>query len=79
MFANLEGHRDPKQLLPISQFLAGGIGGMVSQYVDLYQFRCVSEMRITNWMQMLRLSLGYVEIVSFLNPDQRYVQSLTSV
>lgn len=33
MFANLEGHGDTKNLLPTSQFLAGGIGGMVSQYV----------------------------------------------
>ncbi|KAL2376555.1 hypothetical protein RJ035_007946 [Blastomyces gilchristii] len=30
MFANLEGHGDTKNLLPTSQFLAGGIGGMVS-------------------------------------------------
>ncbi|EEP75521.1 conserved hypothetical protein [Uncinocarpus reesii 1704] len=30
MFAGFEGHHDPKQLLPVSQFLAGGIGGMVS-------------------------------------------------
>ncbi|WEW57410.1 hypothetical protein PRK78_002877 [Emydomyces testavorans] len=30
LFAGLEGHHDTKQLLPVSQFLAGGIGGMVS-------------------------------------------------
>lgn len=30
-FARLEGHNDPKRLLPVSQFLSGGIGGMVAQ------------------------------------------------
>ncbi|KAM5442626.1 hypothetical protein MferCBS31731_002505 [Microsporum ferrugineum] len=29
-FASLEGHGDTKNLLPISQFLSGGIGGMIS-------------------------------------------------
>ncbi|BAE60454.1 unnamed protein product [Aspergillus oryzae RIB40] len=32
-FARLEGHNDPKQLAPTSQFLSGGCGGMVAQYV----------------------------------------------
>lgn len=32
-FARLEGHNDPKRLLPVSQFLSGGFGGMVAQYV----------------------------------------------
>lgn len=34
-FASLEGHGDTKNLLPISQFLSGGIGGMISQYGSL--------------------------------------------
>lgn len=32
-FARLEGHNDPKHLRPTSQFLSGGFGGMVAQYV----------------------------------------------
>nr|KMM66271.1 Sal1p [Coccidioides posadasii RMSCC 3488] len=47
MFAGLEGHHDPKQLLPVSQFLAGGIGGMVSQCfvypLDTLKFRMQCE------------------------------------
>jgi solute carrier family 25 (mitochondrial phosphate transporter), member 23/24/25/41 len=31
--ARLEGHDDPKHLHPASQFMAGGIGGVVSQCV----------------------------------------------
>ena len=31
--ARLEGHNDPKNLHPASQFMAGGIGGVVSQCV----------------------------------------------
>lgn len=31
--AQLEGHNDPKNLHPASQFLAGGVGGVVSQCV----------------------------------------------
>jgi solute carrier family 25 (mitochondrial phosphate transporter), member 23/24/25/41 len=31
--ANLEGHNDPKHLHAASQFLAGGLGGVVSQCV----------------------------------------------
>lgn len=31
--AKLEGHHDPKHLHPASQFLAGGVGGVVSQCV----------------------------------------------
>ena len=31
MFARLEGHNDPKRLLPTSQFMSGGFGGMVAQ------------------------------------------------
>lgn len=31
--ARLEGHEDPKHLHPASQFLAGGVGGVVSQCV----------------------------------------------
>lgn len=30
-FAQLEGHGDPKKINPYSQFVAGGVGGMVSQ------------------------------------------------
>lgn len=30
-FARLEGHNDPKRLLPTSQFMSGGFGGMVAQ------------------------------------------------
>ena len=29
--AQLEGHGDPKNINPYSKFVAGGIGGMVSQ------------------------------------------------
>ncbi|KAI2789613.1 putative mitochondrial carrier [Penicillium oxalicum] len=42
-FARLEGHNDPKKLRPTSQFLSGGIGGMVAQCfvypVDTLKFR----------------------------------------
>ncbi|KAJ5141875.1 hypothetical protein N7526_002870 [Penicillium atrosanguineum] len=42
-FARLEGHNDPKRLLPTSQFLSGGIGGMVAQCfvypLDTLKFR----------------------------------------
>lgn len=34
-FARLEGHNDTKKLLPTSQFLSGGLGGMVAQYVAI--------------------------------------------
>ncbi|EEH47324.2 uncharacterized protein PADG_03422 [Paracoccidioides brasiliensis Pb18] len=47
ILANLEGHGDPKNLLPTSQFLAGGIGGMVSQCfvypLDTLKFRMQCE------------------------------------
>ncbi|KAK2742904.1 hypothetical protein FQN57_005034 [Myotisia sp. PD_48] len=47
MFASIEGHHDPKHLLPVSQFLAGGIGGMVSQCcvypLDTLKFRMQCE------------------------------------
>ncbi|KAK2751477.1 hypothetical protein FQN55_000752 [Onygenales sp. PD_40] len=46
-FASLEGHGDTKNLLPTSQFLAGGIGGMVSQCfvypLDTLKFRMQCE------------------------------------
>lgn len=32
-FAHLEGHGDPKNLNGLSQFLAAGIGGIISQQV----------------------------------------------
>lgn len=32
-FAQFEGHNDPKNIHPTAQFLAGGIGGVVSQCV----------------------------------------------
>ncbi|KAF7715262.1 Mitochondrial carrier protein, calcium-binding [Penicillium ucsense] len=42
-FARFEGHNDPKKLRPTSQFLSGGIGGMVAQCfvypVDTLKFR----------------------------------------
>jgi hypothetical protein len=34
-FARFEGHNDPRRLQPTSQFLSGGFGGMVAQYVTL--------------------------------------------
>ncbi|PGH10874.1 hypothetical protein AJ79_05234 [Helicocarpus griseus UAMH5409] len=47
LFAGLEGHDDPRNLLPTSQFLAGGIGGMVSQCfvypLDTLKFRMQCE------------------------------------
>ncbi|DAA76956.1 TPA_exp: Uncharacterized protein A8136_7185 [Trichophyton benhamiae CBS 112371] len=46
-FASLEGHGDTKNLLPISQFLSGGIGGMISQCcvypLDTLKFRMQCE------------------------------------
>ncbi|KAJ5893729.1 hypothetical protein N7495_005420 [Penicillium taxi] len=46
-FARLEGHNDTKRLLPTSQFLAGGIGGMVAQCfvypLDTLKFRMQCE------------------------------------
>ncbi|OJJ66857.1 hypothetical protein ASPBRDRAFT_187537 [Aspergillus brasiliensis CBS 101740] len=42
-FARLEGHGDPKRLMPVSQFLSGGCGGMVAQCfvypLDTLKFR----------------------------------------
>ncbi|KAI9930330.1 hypothetical protein ASPWEDRAFT_153469 [Aspergillus wentii DTO 134E9] len=47
MFARLEGHNDPKRLLPTSQFLSGGCGGMVAQCfaypIDTLKFRMQCE------------------------------------
>jgi len=34
--AQLEGHNDPQKINPYSKFVAGGIGGMVSQYVTFF-------------------------------------------
>lgn len=34
MFAKFEGHDDPKNLAPWSQFFAAGMGGMISQYAN---------------------------------------------
>lgn len=31
--ANLEGHGDPKKLSSVSKFSAGGMAGMIAQYV----------------------------------------------
>ncbi|KAL2003207.1 hypothetical protein VTN02DRAFT_4614 [Thermoascus thermophilus] len=46
-FARLEGHNDPKRLLPTSQFLSGGFGGMVAQCfvypLDTLKFRMQCE------------------------------------
>ncbi|KAF7625085.1 mitochondrial carrier domain-containing protein [Aspergillus flavus] len=46
-FARLEGHNDPKQLAPTSQFLSGGCGGMVAQCfvypLDTLKFRMQCE------------------------------------
>ncbi|KAJ5782610.1 hypothetical protein N7457_004384 [Penicillium paradoxum] len=43
MFARLEGHNDTKRLLPTSQFMSGGFGGMVAQCfvypLDTLKFR----------------------------------------
>jgi solute carrier family 25 (mitochondrial phosphate transporter), member 23/24/25/41 len=32
LLAKLEGHGDPRNINPYSKFLAGGFGGMASQY-----------------------------------------------
>ncbi|OKL57433.1 hypothetical protein UA08_07181 [Talaromyces atroroseus] len=46
-FARLEGHNDPKQIKPTSQFLSGGLGGMVAQCcvypIDTLKFRMQCE------------------------------------
>jgi solute carrier family 25 phosphate transporter 23/24/25/41 len=31
VFAHVEGHEDPTRIKPISKFLAGGFGGVISQ------------------------------------------------
>ncbi|TVY23412.1 Calcium-binding mitochondrial carrier [Lachnellula hyalina] len=45
--AQLEGHGDPKKINPYSQFVAGGVGGMVSQLcvypIDTLKFRMQCE------------------------------------
>ncbi|KAI9703807.1 MAG: hypothetical protein M1836_007577 [Candelina mexicana] len=45
--AKLEGHNDPQQIHPWSKFLAGGIGGIISQFfvypVDTLKFRMQCE------------------------------------
>ncbi|KAI9888628.1 MAG: hypothetical protein M1814_006609 [Vezdaea aestivalis] len=47
LFAKLEGHDDPKKLQPLSRFVAGGLGGMASQFavypIDTLKFRMQSE------------------------------------
>ncbi|CAL5873364.1 uncharacterized protein PFLUO_LOCUS7636 [Penicillium psychrofluorescens] len=46
-FARFEGHNDPRRLLPTSQFLSGGFGGMVAQCfvypLDTLKFRMQCE------------------------------------
>ncbi|KAL8938686.1 MAG: hypothetical protein Q9211_003088 [Gyalolechia sp. 1 TL-2023] len=39
LLANLEGHNDPKALKPWTQFLAAGLGGMISQFVK-FRMQC---------------------------------------
>ncbi|KZF19365.1 mitochondrial carrier [Xylona heveae TC161] len=45
--ARLEGHSDPQQIRPVSKFVAGGLGGMVSQLfvypIDTLKFRMQCE------------------------------------
>ncbi|KAL9027791.1 MAG: hypothetical protein Q9196_003739 [Gyalolechia fulgens] len=47
LLANLEGHNDPKALKPWTQFLAAGLGGMISQFavypLDTLKFRMQCE------------------------------------
>ena len=40
--AQLEGHSDPQKINPYSKFVAGGIGGMVSQYVTFFDANSVA-------------------------------------
>ncbi|KAI9679367.1 MAG: hypothetical protein M1817_005389 [Caeruleum heppii] len=46
-FAKLEGHSDSQQIHPMSKFLAGGLGGMISQFfvypLDTLKFRMQCE------------------------------------
>lgn len=63
-FARFEGHNDPKQLRPVSQFLSGGIGGMVAQYV--FKSRNIIALCGLILYQVLRLSYRYSEVVSIM-------------
>jgi solute carrier family 25 phosphate transporter 23/24/25/41 len=38
VLAHLEGHEDPKTINPYSKFLAGGFGGVMSQYVLIHTY-----------------------------------------
>jgi len=41
VLATMEGHGDPQQINPYSKFVAGGVGGMVSQYGFVYYSRSI--------------------------------------
>ena len=57
--SKLEGHGDPQNINPYSKFVAGGVGGLVSQYVFTL-FRPVQDTNVT--LQTLRLSDRYTEV-----------------
>lgn len=57
-FANMEGHGDPQLINSFSKFTAGGVAGMIAQYVGF--FNNETWRRLTN--QILRLSSGYPQV-----------------
>ncbi|KAI1973115.1 hypothetical protein LOZ53_004160 [Ophidiomyces ophidiicola] len=79
MFAGIEGHHDPKQLLPVSQFLAGGIGGMVSQCfvypLDTLKFRMQCE-TVEGGLQGNRLILATAKKMWSSNGISAYYRGL---
>lgn len=52
----MEGHNDPRHIHSYSKFIAGGIGGMVSQYDGL----CMPYARLCFWLTGLKVcSISY--------------------
>ena len=66
-FAKLEGHNDPRAINPWSKFMAGGMGGMISQYACRSQRRYLLHPKLTI-LQILRLPDRHPEVVSHFSP-----------
>lgn len=57
--ARFEGHGDTKKIAHTSQFIAGGLAGMFSQYVIL----CLAKEGITDHEQSRGISTRHIKIV----------------
>jgi phosphoribosylformylglycinamidine (FGAM) synthase-like enzyme len=66
-FANMEGHNEPKMISSYSKFAAGGLAGMIAQYVyaaPISPCHNVSRDTRLTLLQILCISTRYVEIPS---------------